>query len=49
MEQKNLKKKGQCKMQKYKFNIRKIEESEVEIQAKNKREALKKLLGFIAN
>ena len=36
-------------MQKYKFNIRKIEESEVEIQAKNKREALKKLLGFVAH
>ena len=47
MEQKKLKRKGQDKMEKYTFEIKKIIKKQIEIEGKNKQEVLKKLLGFI--
>ena len=35
-------------MRKYKFNIRKISEKEVEIKAQNKKEAFEKIIEFLA-
>ena len=47
MVQKKSKRKGQDKMEKYTFEIKKITTKQIEIESENKQETLKKLLGFM--